>query len=208
MDGETFQCRDGFPNMTCHILASTPLRITQCLRVGFPKSNLIVYGNRLSEEDHQQTAALCRMIKAEFVPIQRTADGDWIESLILHGTEPFWICSTQVTFRGCVENYVSECAFAGRLDPEKKDQALKMITVERLHPNLLWVDPVRLRSEIRTWPSVCRCGHDASKPLIKPMLVPFGMAVYFFDVCAGLHQALKGEPFDESMNRAFDFPHG
>ncbi len=201
--------------MTCHILATVlnhellaaSLLVFKSLRVGFPTSQIHVYGNGLDRTARQRIARAAIAVGARFQPIDQTSHGQWIEWLIRHGREPFWIADCDIEFYRQVEHWFDRAPdgqlFAGRYEPEFFEDWTRSTHVARLHPSLMWFNPRPLRAAMRSWPGKHPFFNSVEKTLIRWSFVPAQGRLLFYDTCAGLHHALKGTPFTPEQNECF-----
>lgn len=193
---------------TClnHDLMENTLMVFKSIRVGFPTANIKVCGNCLDEVAGRLVEQAAFSVGARFDNFPEVAHGVWIESLLYHEREQFWICDTDVTFHKPVEHWFVESKelFAGRYEPEFYEPWTQSQHVARLHPSLMWFNPGMLRAAIRVWPGGNNeFLHTVEKNLIRWSFVPVRGGLFFYDTCSGLHHALGGKPFDKEQNDCF-----
>lgn len=207
-------------NQNCHILATNldPSRfgavalVFHTIRRGFPTANLLVYGNGMSPELAHHTASLCRGVGAQFTNIPKTAHGEWIEQLVAHERNPFWIVDTDIVFFDKVEDWFTgaenDILFSGRLEPEFWEEWTKTQHVARLHPSLMWLNPQALRAQLRGWPKADGMMSSVETNPFRWHMVPYRklgeVTNYFHDTCAGLYHAHGGTKFHDFQNAAFE----
>ena len=197
--------------MNCHILAkcSSPKRIKSLLlvfrsiRVGFPKANLFVYGNNLDPRIIPHLFKAMDRKGCQYRNINLLPKGEWIEKLIQSERAPFWICDTDMVFFDSVEDWKFDL-FGGRYEPEFIEPWTQTQHMARLHPSLMYFNPVKLRQTIRGWPGKHDFFSSMQMNLFRWHWVPeLGCRLKFYDVCAGLHHAFMGTAFSENQNEAF-----
>ncbi len=179
------------------------------LRVGFPTADICVWGNGLDPEASRHLASAAQFVGGAFANLPPSSHDAWIEGILLRSTAPFWICDTDMVFHSSVESFVlpTECAFAGRFEPEFLEEWTDTVHVARLHTCLQWLAPERVRSQmhgyIATFPQPWR--NTAQFPFVRQHFVPVrGERAWFYDSTAGLYQAGIGTPFTAAQNDAFD----
>ncbi len=129
--------------------------------------------------------------------------GEWIEKLVQSERGPFWICDTDMVFFDKVEDWKFEL-FGGRYEPEFIEPWTGTQHMARIHPSLMYINPVALRVSIRSWPGKHDFFSSMQTNLFRWHWVPeLGQRLKFYDVCAGLHHALMGTSFTEWQNNAF-----
>lgn len=205
--------------MNCHILATviTPERLPfallvfRTLRIGFPKANIIVYGNGRgpvgSDLVSLELLRAASGVGASYQIIEQHSHGEWIEKLIETENSPFWICDTDIVFFDRVEHWFDQSnnLFAGRYEPKFFEQWTRTIHMARLHPSLMWFNPGLLRSAMRCWPGTHQFLNTVQHNLIQWNWVPeAGLGTKFYDTCAGLHHALSGTVFIDAQNSAYE----
>jgi len=194
-----------------HILATclVPARIYslllvfKTLRVGFPTDQILIYGNNLDERiiPHLKKVMDDGM---DFINIPPIAHGEWIEKLMVSEPGPFWICDTDIVFFDQVQDWKWDGLFAGRYEPGFFEPWTKTFHMSRLHPSLMWLNPVPLRTAIRSWPGKNAFFDTVESGLFRWHWVPeFGQPLKFYDTCAGLHHAFKGVAFTDEQDQSF-----
>jgi hypothetical protein len=200
-------------------LLQSALLVFKTLRVGFPTAEIWVWGNNLPGEAIQEVRVACKEAGAIFLQIPAISHGRWIERLMVNEMGSFWICDTDIVFFDNVQNtgIPGEPAFAGSLEPEFFEEWTKTWHVERLHPSLMWIDPLRCKALINGWPGVHEFFGTALRNLVEwqfvPRLVgdwqwvPREREVLFYDTMAGMHQAFGGAAFEPWMEARFEHLH-
>ncbi len=194
--------------------------VFQTLRIGFPTAEVIVWGNGLDKESAKVIQEDARRVKATFRNDAKIAHGRWIEALCTLRTMPFWICDTDMVFFDEVEQWFSgrdDTVFAGRYEPDFRDEWTGSLHVARLHPSLMWFNPQRLHIAMRRWPGQHAFFDTVDSNLFRWQWIPRRVEVtgvvdqrsaqqelWFYDTCAGLHQALGGTLFTEEQNEAYE----
>lgn len=187
-------------------LLKNTLLVFDSLRIGFPIVEIAVYGNGLPASVDGTVRVHAHKAGAEFVTLPTMIPhGTWIESLIAEETHPFWICDTDIEFYRPVESWFknSTALFAGRYEPEFFERWTQSVHMARLHPSLMWFNPVLLRAAMRSWPGKHTFFSAVEKVMVRFAFVPAGGRLMFFDTCAGLHHALGGLPFTKEQNECF-----
>lgn len=204
--------------MNVHILVTVlnPERIDiatlvfKTLRVGFPTSKVFVTVNGFNVLREVNDAATPLGAVSYISTMQ--SHGQWIEGLIAYERDPFWIVDTDTVFFGKVEHWLDHwpdngsALFAGRYEPDFIDPWTKAVHVARLHPSMMWINPVPLRAAIRGWPGKPEFFDSVQKNLIQWHWVPRNFSLHFYDTMAGLWQAgLGGVPFTtDEQHAAFE----
>lgn len=169
--------------------------VFKTLRIGFPTANVIVRSNGNLPD------GLPFGVFGEPV-----THGKWIEELIHKNSSPFWICDTDMIFKSSVEDWFNESSpdlFAGRYEPEFFEPWTESRHVARLHPSLMWFNPIPLREAMAKWPGKHAFLDSVEKNLIRWHWVPRDGKLEFYDTCAGLHHALGGTRFTAEQNASF-----
>lgn len=203
---------------TCHVLCTVrkdallegALLVFRSVRIGFPAANICVYGNGLLPKHERIIAAKAQDVGATFQNLLPTQHDLWINDLIARGTEPFWICDTDVVFWSAVDEFHNGQVFAGRLEPAFHEEYTRCDHPARLHTSLMWIDPSAVRCAMRVWmcklPELWR--RQAQFPFILQHFIPrHHEAPLFYDTMAGLYQAGFGTPFTDEQNKAFEHLH-
>lgn len=214
------QRRGGF-QINCHILITVldesrvdaATLVFRTLRAGFPTADVFVdlngemlFGCALNIMEVARESGVKHVN-----PIRGRSHGEWIEGLIATRHEPFWICDGDVIFFDRVEHWLDHwkdgsALFAGRYEPDFMEPWTKTVHVARLHPSLMWINPVPLRTAMRGWPGKPEFFDSVQKELIQWHWVPRNFSLQFYDTMAGLWQAgLGGVPFaTDEQNAAFE----
>lgn len=188
--------------------------VFRSIRVGFPTAGVFVYSNGCNSAEAagairfhalEAKAAWCHNLNT------LVSHGEWIERLISIENAPFWIVDSDVVFFDKVEHWFagSDALFAGRYEPEFWESWTKTIHVARLHPSLMWINPVPLRAAMRGWPGKHEFFDSVQKELIRWHWVPEctdrWRRVKFYDTMAGLWQSgIGGLQFTAEQNAAYE----
>lgn len=190
-------------------LLPAALLVFKTLRTGFPSAPVFVWGNGLEPAVAEQVAYGAAGRGAAFHNLAPVCHDAWVEQLVLHQAQPFWICDTDVVFFDQVEWWFEEEdteLFAGRLEPTWDEPWSRSIHLERLHTALMWLNPGALRAAMLRW---CReeipaVFHTAQVPFIRQNFVPMRTGKLLYDTTAGLWQAGWGTPFTAQQNGAYE----
>lgn len=145
-----------------HILGTcrNPDLVQNCLitlktiKVGFPNSNVIYHVNGQDTYNYlQKSKDVSMMMQHQIYNVHpSTTHGKWIEELIYKYSRPFWICDTDVIFHSPVRiNIQPDAAIAGRYEPTFINPIDEFEHKERIHPSLMYINPVRCRNIIDTF---------------------------------------------------------
>lgn len=193
-----------------HILASCPtpdalpytLLVFDTLRVGFPTADIMVNVNGKSGE--QEVAEACRKAGVECAPCGNTIHHEWIDDLFDYKTEPFWLCDTDMVFYAPVEGWTFDAPMAGWRIPEWRDDFSRCITRPRLHTSLMWIDPMRVHTDLAKFNAELPQGPFT--PFVNPvypLVIPFKGQRYFYDTCSMLYHAIGGQAFMDAQKEAY-----
>lgn len=194
------------------MLGATTL-VLKTIRKGFPTAEIFVHGNGLRLAHAAVVAAETAAVGGVFSPLPEPMQHDaWIERLVETMAEPFWIVDTDVVFFGAVEGWKFRRSFAGEFQSEFFCEHTGMIHRERLHTAVMWMDPVRLRSEMLEWGGqLGKIPFVLAMPWIRqtiqPMRVGNRRKIYFYDSTAGLHHAIGGQAFTDAQVQTFEHLH-
>lgn len=184
--------------------------VFKTLRVGFPTFKVEVHVNG-------DTATKCKVLELceqLNIPIKNvdTNHHEWIDGLIKNETEPFIICDTDIIWYQSFEKFIFTTALAGWRIPEWEDEFSGAIQRARYHTSLLYIDPVKVREQLKAFESVLPNSEFTPTPFVNPVYpatLPFNRKMYFYDTCAFLYHALGGTDFtDEHKNCLFHFNFG
>lgn len=196
-------------------LLNAALLVFRTIRVGFPTAEIHVWGNGLLARHASAVGKAVQNVGGIFENLPLTVHDRWIEHIILHETEPVWICDTDVIFwdkvEACTVGDPSTTVLAGRVEPSYVEEWTWAVSVERIHTCLMFPDPPRLRLAMRAIiDSVPRpFGATAEHALIRQHFIPRRGAIpLLYDTMAGLYQAGIGWRFGDQPNAAFDHLHG
>jgi hypothetical protein len=185
------------------------------LRIGFPTAPVTVFLNGVSLLEEGALMNPIRWVGASSVLLNAPISHDqWVERLLEQSSDPFWICDTDLVFRGSVEGFVrgdENPALLGRYEPPFIEPWTKTEKVSRLHTSLLYLNPARINSELLSYASRY---HPKGFPFLPEMdfvrqrYVPqIGKPPLFYDTCSGLYQAIGGVSFTPEQNALFDHLH-
>lgn len=171
-------------------------------RVGFPTAKLHVHKNCFCNDEQEAAIdAHVARLGGETFPDFDTIHHTWIEGIVTREREPFFVCDTDVTFFGKVEDTpLDGQPMVGRLVPEFTDDFTKCITLPRLHTSLLLIDPDEVRKRIADYyGQFPKTPFNPFPNLVNPGFIPTrnGRTVknYFYDTCCLLYQAIGGRAF-------------
>lgn len=192
-------------------LMPAALLVFKTLRVGFPTSPVVVWGNGLTPADADTIGDAASSVKGEFRTLKATSHDAWIEALVMNEQAPFWICDTDMVFFKPVEQFFpqGETIFAGRFEPSWKEPWSNTVKPERLHTCLQWFNPSALRGAMQRWcrqrvPSLLA---TAQLPFIRQCVIPGRNGNTLYDTTTGLWRAGFGTPFTAEQNAAFEHLH-
>ena len=186
--------------------------VFKTLRVGFPTAPVYVWGNGLADGVARAIAGHAQFAAAQFHNLQPTCHDAWIEQLVNHQAQPFWICDTDLVFLGPVERWYSpeeDTLFAGRYEPAWRDNWSRSQHVDRLHTCLQYLNPAALRAAMLRWcrEEVPAVFHTGQVPFIRQHWIPMRTGKLCYDTTAGLWQAGWGSPFGDWQNAVFEHLH-
>lgn len=180
------------------------LLIFKSIRVGFPTANIQVAGNALPEFALGQVIEACAASGCSFLNGSETIHHHFIEDLLTTEYEPFILCDTDIHFFNNVEDWKFDTALAGFRIPEFFDEFTNAITRSRLHTSLLYIDPVKVREQVKAYES-----QFPSTPfnplvnLIHPLCLPFNGRGYFHDTCSLVYHAIGGTAFTDQQKDCY-----
>lgn len=175
--------------------------VFKTIRVGFPTAEIFVTGNALKVDICRETEALCGITGYCDMGVP-TIHHKWIEELVEREYEPFWICDTDVIFYDKVEDWSFSTPLAGYRVPDWESKC--GITRSRLHPSLMFVDPIRVRGFVDHF--------TEEKPLTPfmppanlfyPILIPINGRLHFFDTMSLCYHLFGGTAFTDIQKDAF-----
>lgn len=216
--------------MNCHLLITVlnPAKLDMAtlvfrtIKTGFPTASVTVYSNGCNSSEANGVIQHAAMASGAVACQQLNATpshGEWIEWMIAREHAPFWIVDADTVFFDRVEHWFdgSNALFAGRYEPEFWESWTKTVHVARLHPSMMWINPVPMRAAMRGWPGKHEFFDSVQKELIRWHWVPVAagggalqpdkwqaVRINFYDTCAGLHHALGGLPFTDAQNAAYE----
>ena len=157
----------------------------------------------MSGEPEDTIFSLCKKVSAKSDSVD-TIHHEWIEALVKTENEPFFILDTDVIFYSSFEGYKFDVPLAGRRISEWDDGFSGCVTRARLHPSLLYIDPVMVRSAIELFESqVPKTVFTPKVNLFYPICLPFKRRWYFNDTCSLLYQAIGGQSFTDAQKDAY-----
>lgn len=197
--------------------------VFKTLRTGFPTAHVTAWLNCAPDHDCGKViteAMLAAKVDSygweprQAITLPTTEHHRWINELIETEQEPFWICDTDISFWGKVQDWTFDAPLAGRLTPQFKCRFANAITRPRLHTCLMKIDPVRVRERVekygRQFPDAYCTPRPTLAELVWPRYVPWlnaaysGRVNYFHDTCCLLYQAIGGQAFTPQQNESFD----
>lgn len=181
------------------------------IRTGFPTAELNFQINRSSSVAPEVDLVIIE--KAKKVSAENwfcggeTIHHEWIHILLERENEPFWLCDTDVMFWDKVEHWKPKEgeALMGRRIPQFLDEFTGTITRPRLHPSLLYVDPVLVRTKAADWrKQFLDSPFNPLADLVNPLMVPFKGKAHFYDTMGMLYHAIGGQAFTDEQLDCFD----
>lgn len=181
------------------------LLVFKSLRIGFPTSDVYVYGNNLADDVLLQVSAACKDLGCSFKNDKESIYHEWVDYLISSNKEPFWICDTDMIFYSSVEGFQFNTALAGFRVPEFFDEFTGAITRSRLHTSLLYIDPFKFDTQIEKYNSQFPVTPFNPRPAspVAPLCISFNGRGYFYDVMAQAYHAISGTAFTAEQKDAF-----
>lgn len=183
------------------------LLVFDSLRTGFPSAKIHVHGNDLKDYALDRVRLDSGSLGATFVNYPATIHHVWLEQLLANETEPSVLLDTDVVIYENVEGWQFETALAGARIPEWQDEFTNAITRARLHPSLLFVNPVKYREAVAKYES--QFPVTPFNPLINlvyPICQPFKQRAYFSDTLSLAYHAIGGTAFtDRQLDGFFHF---
>lgn len=180
--------------------------VFKTLRIGFPTASVTVF---LNGDVPESVKTIAGSVGCSCTAIT-TIHHRWIELLVSEQQEPFFILDTDVIFYESFEKFSFDGPLAGWRIPEWDDGFSKSITRSRLHTSLLYIDPVKVRSEIERWVhSFPNTDFTPKANLFYPLCASLNGRRYFNDTCSLLYHAIGGQEFsDKHLNSYFHFNFG
>ncbi len=183
--------------------------VFKTLRIGFPTADIHVHAN--GDVTKCNVIALCEQTNCSVENVV-TNHHEWIEGLIKTESEPFCICDTDIIFYSNFEQFNFTTALAGWRIPEWEDEFSGAVQRARYHTSLLYVNPVKVREQLKVFESVLPNSEFTPTPFVNPVYpatLPFNRKMYFYDTCAFLYHALGGTDFkDQQKDTYFHFNFG
>jgi len=173
------------------------------LRVGFPTANVTVTGNGLPDYARAELQDAAMKVGAQFFNELEVTHAAWIRKLIETQNEPFWILDTDIIFYEAVEHWKFETALAGYRVPDWMDEYTGCITRSRLHPSLMWIDPVKVRAALAGFQPDVPTPVFAATDLLSPIVIPFNGNKFFHDTTCLLYHAIGGTAFTNVQKNVY-----
>lgn len=189
--------------VTCRDKSLLPYSVLvfKTIRVGFPTAKIICYLNQVECRDDIINAIPEGVEYSDVTTIHHA----WLEQLVKTEQESFWICDTDVSFWGKVEDWAFDKALAGRRIPEWKDEFSNAVTRARLHPSMMWIDPVKVREKIKAYEATIPATvFTPGVNLFHPLVLPFKEERIFYDTLGFLYHAIGGQAFTDRQLDAYD----
>ncbi len=177
------------------------------IRKGFPTSSIHLQLNSVLPEAYDAILnKVERLDSAILFRLEPTIHHDWIRSLIESESDPFWICDTDVMFWDSVEEWrPKEAAIMGRRIPQFFDEFTGAITRARLHPSLMYIDPLLLKQKVVEWRrQFTDTPFNPLADVINPLMVAWKEKAYFYDTMSMLYNAIGGQPFTDDQLDCYD----
>ena len=178
--------------------------VFKTLRTGFPTANIYLYANNLTTKQNERLSTL---VDYSSYKIRSLKHDEWIRHLIETQENPFWICDADVVFWNSIEDWQFIASIAGRGEPAFIEPLTKTIHMSRFQTGLLWIDPIKVRSNIEGWNNCFPKDFVATVPdkdLIKPLYIPGPRGTYLYDTLVRYMQAFTGQSFTNEQNQAFE----
>lgn len=175
------------------------------LRIGFPTAEVHAFLNPMPSPAIESDIRAC-MDRAQVSQISNCdmIHHDWIKDVPMRRQSPFYLLDTDVIFYRNFEQYSFSGPLAGWRIPEWRDDFSVAITRARLHPSLLYVDPMAVREALGKFSSVLPEGpFTPFVDVFDPLCVPFKEQMYFYDTCSLLYHAIGGTPFTDEQKNAY-----
>lgn len=199
--------------VTCRIpeLVRASTLVFDTIRVGFPDSKITVWFND-GVGALPIPARVYAIDRADRCFTTTTTHPKWIESLIDHATEPFWIIDTDVCFwKEMIFDPNGVHALAGRKVPAFACLVTGCLTQERLHTAVMRIDPVLFREHSET--ALKRLNPNtpffSAPSLVAPVTFTFKPQIglprwHFHDTLSQAYRVFGGEAFKEETLDCYD----
>lgn len=179
------------------------LLVFKSLRVGFPTAEVMVYLNKMDPDHAQSVISECSKVNAQWT-VTDTIHHTWIYEVLQGATEPFWLVDTDLIFYRNFEQYTFDAPMAGLRVPEFVDEFSGCTTRARLHTSLLYLDPMRIQTElIRYTSKIYSSPFTPQINLVNPVVLPFRSRPYYYDTAALLYHAVGGRAFTDIQKGGF-----
>jgi hypothetical protein len=174
------------------------------LRVGFPSAEVHVCINAEPDLAVVVREEILKLLPEAIITEAQTIHHEWIEKLIRDQTEPFYLVDTDVIFYRRFEQYSFTEALAGWRIPEWLDAFSGCITRARLHPSLLYVNPVKVMGQLASvYGAVPETRFTPTVNPFHPLCLPFKGRMYFHDTLSLLYHAIGGTAFTDVQKDAY-----
>lgn len=179
------------------------LLVFRTLRIGFPSADVLVTGNALPTYAIARVAEACAATGCGFENRPETIHHRYIEQLVASESGPFILSDTDVIFYDKVEDWKFTTLLAGYRVPDWESKC-GHITRSRLHPSLMFIDPIRVRGFADHF--------TEEKPLTPfmppanlfyPILIPINGRLHFFDTMSLCYHLFGGTAFTDVQKDAY-----
>ena len=177
--------------------------VFKTIRVGFPTSEVVVWGNGL---DHEVVRAAAMSANCMRNPHCNFASHDDFIARRLadeHGRRVVF-CDTDMVFYESVEDWDFDQPLAGMFEPKHRNPVTRAVHLPRLHTCLLWVKVSAFYDALEAWRKTLHPGPFT--PLFVPWIqqwLPIGRDLHFADTGAIAYGAIGGQHFSEQQLNAF-----
>lgn len=195
--------------------------VFRTIRVGFPTAEIVLVIGNTTPELRQEIIDAAKSHDVDPTCNDEFATRplfDVYESFIQTENGRFFYCDTDIVFWDSIEARLRDftrASMAGRFIPKFYDNFTRCVTMPRVHNCLLYVDPYRLRREMREfYDSLPPDTYYTPRPdLVRPTFVSAVQELdgynkrtnYFYDTWAMAYNALPGATkFSESIDALFD----
>jgi hypothetical protein len=182
--------------------------VFKTLRIGFPTATIHVYGNGLSPSDIERLEEAVDGVGVIPHDGDLTIHHRWIEGIVRDEQEPFWLVDTDMVFYEKIEDWKFDTALAGYRIPEFFDEFANAITRSRLHTSLLFIDPVKVREQVKAYEAQFPVTpFNPLENLIYPVCQPLNGRGYFHDTASLLYHAIGGTAFTDAQKNSYAHLH-
>jgi hypothetical protein len=172
----------------------------ETIRVGFPKSNILIIDNGSIPEAVLHLKNLASKCNAKFNPISERPHWLLIQNMVMTAKRPFAIVDPDVIFWEKMDDL--DAIVSGRLIPNFIDPFSECITKERLHTSLLkFSDPQHLQSLTH---SVRKTKFEWQP--FQPTMIEVNGKWIRYDTAAVLYSSIKplSKPFSKKELDSYD----